>query len=49
MHSILILNRFVPELTKEERQYGYFQQDLALAHKASKSMVAISDAFGDKS
>jgi hypothetical protein len=39
----LILNRFFPELTEEERPYGYFQQDLATVHTASNSMAAISD------
>jgi hypothetical protein len=33
----LILNRFFVELTEEERLYGYFQQDSAMAHIAGNS------------
>jgi hypothetical protein len=41
----LILNRFFPEFTEEERLYGYFQQDSATVHTAGNSMAAISDGF----
>jgi hypothetical protein len=44
----LILNRFFPELTEEERLYSYFQQDSVTSHTASNSMAAISDVFSDK-
>jgi hypothetical protein len=44
----VILNRFFPELTEEERLYRYFQQDSTLMHTASNSMAAISDVFGDR-
>jgi hypothetical protein len=30
----IILGQFFPELTEEERLYGWFQQDLATAHTA---------------
>jgi hypothetical protein len=38
---------FFPELTEEERLYGYCQQDLATAHTAGNCMATISDVFGD--
>jgi hypothetical protein len=36
-----ILNPFFNQLTSEERQYGYFQQDNATAHAANAAMVAV--------
>jgi hypothetical protein len=44
----LILNRFFPELTEEERLYGYFHQDTTMMHIAGNSMATISDVFGDR-
>jgi hypothetical protein len=43
-----ILNPFFNQLTAEERQYGYFQQDNATAHTANASMVAIREVFEDR-
>jgi thiamine phosphate synthase YjbQ (UPF0047 family) len=43
-----ILNPFFNQLTAEERQYGYFQQDNATAHIANASMVAIREVFEDR-
>jgi hypothetical protein len=43
-----ILNPFFNQLTAEERQYGYFQQDNAIAHAANASMVAIREVFEDR-
>jgi hypothetical protein len=37
-----------PELTEEERFYGWFQQDSATAHIACMSMQAFSDIFRDR-
>jgi hypothetical protein len=34
------LNPFFNQLTAEERQYGYFQQDNATAHTGNAAMVA---------
>jgi hypothetical protein len=44
----LILNRFFPELTEEERLHSYFEQDSAVVHTAGNSMATISDVFGDR-
>jgi hypothetical protein len=37
-----------PELTEEERLYGWLQKDSATAHTARMSMQALSDVFGDR-
>jgi hypothetical protein len=42
-----ILNLFFNQLTAEERQHGYFQQDNSTAHTANAIMVAIRDVFED--
>jgi hypothetical protein len=42
-----ILNSLFNQLTVEERQYGYFQQDNATAHTANATMVAIQEVFED--
>jgi hypothetical protein len=42
-----ILNSFFNQLTAEERQHGYFQQDDATAHTANATMVAIREVFED--
>jgi hypothetical protein len=42
-----ILNSFFNQLTAEERQHGYFQQDNAIAHTANATMVAIREVFED--
>jgi hypothetical protein len=44
----VILRQLFPELTKEERLYGWFQQDSATAYSALMPMQALSDVFGDK-
>jgi hypothetical protein len=44
----VILGQFFPELTEEERLYGWFQQDSATAHTARMSMLALSGVFGDR-
>jgi hypothetical protein len=41
----VILQQFYPELTDEERLYGWFQQDSATAHTARMSTQALSDVF----
>jgi hypothetical protein len=38
---------FFNQLTAEERQHGYFQQDNATAHTANAAMVAIWEVFED--
>jgi hypothetical protein len=43
----IILGHLFPELTEDERLYGWFQQDSATAHNAC-IMQALSDVFGDK-
>jgi hypothetical protein len=40
-------NPFFNQLTAEERQHGYFQQDSATAHTANATMVAIWEVFED--
>jgi hypothetical protein len=40
-----VLNPFFNQLTAEERQYGYFQQDNATGHTANSAMVAIRGEF----
>jgi hypothetical protein len=47
-HVQVILGQFFPELTEEERLYGWFQQDSATAHTAHMSMQALSETFGDR-
>jgi hypothetical protein len=42
-----ILNPFFNQLTAEERQHGYFQQDNATAHTANATMAAIREVFED--
>jgi hypothetical protein len=42
-----ILNPFFNQLTAEERQHGYFQQDNATAHMANATTVAIQEVFED--
>jgi hypothetical protein len=44
----VILRQFFPELTEEERFYGWFQQDLATAHTARISKQALSNVFGHR-
>jgi hypothetical protein len=36
---------FFNQLTAEERQHGYFQQNNATAHMANTTMVAIHEVF----
>jgi hypothetical protein len=43
-----IPNPFISQLTAEERQYGYFQQDNATAHTTNATMVAIQEVFEDR-
>jgi hypothetical protein len=42
-----ILNLLFNQLTVEEKQHGYFQQDSATEHTANATMVAIREVFGD--
>jgi hypothetical protein len=42
-----ILNPFINQLTAEERQHGYFQQDNATAYTANATMAAIQEVFED--
>jgi hypothetical protein len=44
----VILGQFFPELTEEERLYGWFQQDSGSTHTARISMLALPDVFGDR-
>jgi hypothetical protein len=39
---------FFHQLTAEERQHGYFQQDNATAHTTNATMVAIWEVFEDR-
>jgi hypothetical protein len=43
-----ILNPFFNQLTAEEKQYVYFQQDNATAHTANAAMAAIREGFEDR-
>jgi hypothetical protein len=36
----VILKQFIPQLTKEERLFGWFQHDSVTAHIACMSMLA---------
>jgi hypothetical protein len=47
-YAQVILWQLLPELTEEERLYGWFQQDSATAHTAYMSMQALSDTFRDR-
>jgi hypothetical protein len=48
-HNIFIRrDPFFNQLTAEERQHGYFQQDNATAHTANATTVAIREVFEDK-
>jgi hypothetical protein len=42
-----ILNPLFNQLTAEERQHGYFQQDNATAHTANATMVSVREVFED--
>jgi hypothetical protein len=44
----VILGQLFPELTEEERLYGWFEQDSATDHTARMSLQALSDVFGYK-
>ena len=46
IHNILEL--FFDQLTEQEKQQGWFQQDGATAHTARVSMAAVSEVFGDR-
>jgi hypothetical protein len=46
-HVHVILGQIFPQLTEEERLYGWFLQDSATAHTACISMQALSDVFGE--
>jgi hypothetical protein len=41
------LAAYFSQLTAEEREHGYFQQDNATAHTANTAMVAIRKVFED--
>ena len=43
-----ILEPFFDQLTEQEKQQGWFQQDGATAHTARVSMAAVSEVFGDR-
>jgi hypothetical protein len=45
--TVCVLNSFFSQLTSEERQLGYFQQESATAHMANATMVAIQEVFQD--
>ena len=42
-----ILEPFFDQLTEQENQQGWFQQDGAIAHTARVIMAAVSEVFGD--
>jgi hypothetical protein len=44
----VILGQFFPELTEEEKLYGWFQQFSLTAHIARIFIQALSDVFGDR-
>jgi hypothetical protein len=43
-----VLEPFFEQLTDDERQYGYFQQDNATAHTAPHSVSALQEVFDDR-
>ena len=43
-----ILEPFFDQLTEQEKQQGWFQQDGATAHTARVSMAAVGEVFGDR-
>jgi hypothetical protein len=45
---LVIIGQFFPQLTEEERLYGWFPQDSATAHAARMSTQALSDVFGGR-
>ncbi|XP_069695687.1 uncharacterized protein [Periplaneta americana] len=47
-YQALILDRFFPQLTEEERRYGVFQENRARAHPAATSLRAIVDIFDER-
>lgn len=44
----VILRKFFPDLTEEERLYIWFKKDSATAYTARMFMQALSDVFGDR-
>jgi hypothetical protein len=44
----VIFGQFIPELTQEERFYGWFQEDSATAPAVLMSLQALSDVFGNR-
>jgi hypothetical protein len=42
-----VLNLFFSQLTAEEREHEYFQQDNPTAHTTNVTMVAIQEVFED--
>jgi hypothetical protein len=48
LHNLFMqCDPFFNQLTAEERQHGYFQQDNATAHTANAAIVAIREVFED--
>jgi hypothetical protein len=44
----IILGQFFPELTEEERLYGWIQQDSGTTDTSCMSMPALFDIFGGR-
>jgi hypothetical protein len=42
------MEQFFEQMTDDERQHGYFQQDNATAHIARNSVRALQKVFDDK-
>ena len=43
-----LLHPFIAQLTEEEREYAFFQQDGATAHTSRFSMSYVHEAFGEE-
>jgi hypothetical protein len=44
----LILSPFLSQLTDLEKSYRHFMQDIATAHTANNSVVALDEVFGER-
>jgi hypothetical protein len=47
-YAHVILLQLFPELTEEERLYGWFEQDSATSHTVHMCRQALSDTFRDR-
>ena len=48
VYVTILLQPFIAQLTEDEREYAFFQQDGATAHTPWISMAYVHEAFGEE-